>query len=83
MKVEITYTKTEQQILNLEPNMAEIPNWQIEDFAESLEHCKKMWYAIELGRCPSTDKRTYILHTWIGKPQIDYYGACKVKLKKG
>lgn len=81
MEIIKKYTKTEQQILDLSPNMAEIPDYQIEDFAEALEYSKKMWYAIELGRCPSTDKRTYILHTWIGKPNIDYYGAEKVKLK--
>lgn len=81
MEIIKKYTKTEQQILDLSSHMYEIPDQEIEDFAESLEYCKKMWYAIELGRHPSTDMRTYTLHTWIGKPNPDYYGAKKVKLK--
>lgn len=76
-----TYTKAEKFALDLESNMIEVNDWDLEDFAESLERNKVMWYAIELGRCPSTDKRTYILHTWFNKPEHDYHGATKVKYK--
>lgn len=81
MEVIKKYTKTEQQILNLESSMREISDYEIENFADSLERNKVMWYAVELGRHPTTDVRTYTLHTWINKPKFDYYGATKVKLK--
>ena len=75
------YTDAEQQLINEVSYMKEVPSHQLENAAESLESNGSLWVAVELGRCPSTDRRTYILHTSIDKPRFDYYGAELIKFK--
>ena len=80
----ISYTKTEQALINKEQYLKEIPTYELERFAEDIDRLEEddfMYYAIELGRCPSTDCRTYILHTWNEFPRFDYYGAEKISRK--
>ena len=80
----ISYTKTEQALINKEQYLKEIPTYELERFAEDIDRLEEddfMYYAIELGRCPSTDCRTYILHTWSEFPRFDYYGAEKINRK--
>ena len=43
--------------------------------AQSISEGNTIWLAVELGRCPSTDRRTYILHLYYDKPEFDYYGS--------
>jgi len=80
--MDIQYTKTEQFLLDEVSYMNEISARELEELAENLEHNKSLYIAIELGRCPSTDERTYILHSSSQKPRFDYYGAELVKLPK-
>jgi len=75
------YTKTEEWLLAEISNMREIPAHQLEEIANSLDKGNDIWIAIELGRCPSTDQRTYILHEYWSKPGIDYYGAERYNIK--
>lgn len=77
----INYTKTEQALLSYLSNAEEIPLQKIEMLAERLESGDTVWVAVELGRHPSTDRRTYTLHVYEDKPEFDYYGAEKLNLK--
>ena len=77
----IKYTPTEQALISYDSHMSEIPIHQLEALAESLDNGETIWVAIELGRCPSTDHRTYILHTSYDKPTFDYYGAEPISLE--
>ena len=77
----IKYTPTEQALINYMSNMVEIPTNELESLAESLDNGNTVWVTIELGRCPSTDRRTYILHTSYDKPTFDYYGAEPISLE--
>jgi hypothetical protein len=78
---EIKYTPTEELLLGYSSHMRELDTHEIEDLADSLDRGIELWVAIELGRCPSTDMRTYILHTYYQEPKFDYYGAELISLK--
>ncbi len=75
MKKVVEYTPTEQMLLDEVSFMDEISECELESLADDIDRNGSMWVAVELGRCPSTDRRTYILHTSNDKPQFDYYGA--------
>jgi hypothetical protein len=77
----VTYTDTEKLLLDKVHHLGEIPSHQLESLADSYntDYIDELWVAIELGRCPSTDNRTYILHTYYSKPEFDYYGAERIK----
>ena len=77
----IKYTPTEQALISYNSYMSEISIHELESLAESLDNGETVWVAIELGRCPSTDHRTYILHTSYDKPTFDYYGAEPISLE--
>ena len=61
--------------------LEEVSIYELENLIDDYENedISELWVAIELGRCPSTDERTYILHTYYSKPEFDYYGAEKIK----
>lgn len=77
----INYNKTEQALLSYLSNAEEIALQDIEILAQRLEDGDTVWVAVELGRHPSTDMRTYTLHVYEDKPKFDYYGAEKLNLK--
>lgn len=79
--MEVSYTDTEQLLLDNISHMNEIDGWEIESLAKDIDNGETRWVAVELGRCPSTDQRTYILHTYYNKPTHDYYGAEEISLK--
>jgi hypothetical protein len=75
----VTYTEDEQWVLDNISHANELQNHEIEELAYVIK--QGVWVAVELGRCPSTDVRTYILHTSSQKPRFDYYGAEYFKKK--
>ena len=77
----ITYTETEQLLIEYNYDFTEIPTYELEELARTIDAGKDVWVAIELGRCPSTDIRTYILHTYQSKPELNYYCAEKLNNK--
>lgn len=76
----VIYSETEKRLLEYEPYLAEVPSYELVRLGEVLDSGEEIWMAIELGRCPSTDNRTYILHTSRHKPEFDYYGMEKISL---
>lgn len=70
----VSYTLTEKFLLDKISYMDEISDYELENLAKELERNGSLYIAIELGRCPSTDVRTYILHYDYTKPRFDYYG---------
>jgi len=76
----IEYTPVEKALLEHFPDLQNIDNFDIERLANEIENVEDIWVAVELGRCPSTDVRTYILHTYYNKPEFDYYGAELINL---
>ena len=74
MKKEIIYTPTEVLLMDKIPYLDEISDFEIESLANDIDRGLDVYAAIELGRHPSTDERTYTLHVQYSKPTFDYYG---------
>jgi len=74
MKKEIIYTPTEVLLMDKIPDLDEISDFEVESLANDIDKGLDVYVAVELGRHPSTDERTYTLHVKYSKPEFDYYG---------
>jgi len=73
--MDITYSKTEQLLLDKIPNMREVSPMELESLASDIDSGRDIWVSMELGRHPTTDNRTYTLHMEYSEPNFDYWGA--------
>ena len=70
--MEITYTETEKLLKANISHIGEVADRELEDLADTIDRGLTVWVNVELGRCPTTDKRTYILCVYYSKPKYDY-----------
>lgn len=77
----IEYTPTEKALMSHVSHLNEVDTYELESLAKTMDEGSTRWIAVELGRCPSTDVRTYILHTYYNKPTHDYYGVEEISLE--
>jgi len=74
MKKEIICTPTEVLLMDKISHLDEISDFEVESLADDIDRGLDVYVAVELGRHPSTDERTYTLHVEYSKPEFDYYG---------
>ena len=80
-KSQTDYDRTLNLLMQKVFHAQDLDSETLSSAAQSISEGNTIWLAVELGRCPSTDRRTYILHLYYDKPEFDYYGSEMINKK--